>query len=39
MGKESVGKSDVDIEALKAEISEIKGIDEEKHKSEIIKII
>ena len=29
MGKESVGKSDVDIEALKAEISEIKGIDEE----------
>ena len=28
MGKESVGKPDVDMEALKAEISAIKGIGE-----------
>ncbi len=38
MGKESVEKLDVDIEALKAEISAIKGIGEARQ-DEIMKVI
>lgn len=38
MGKESVEKPDVDMETLKAEISEIKGIGETR-RGEILKII
>ena len=38
MGKESVEKPDVDMEALKAEISEIKGIGETRQ-DEILKVI
>ena len=38
MGKESVEKPDVDMEALKAEISAIKGIGETR-RDEILKVI
>lgn len=39
MGKESVEKPDIDMEALKAEISAIKGIGAKQRQDEILKVV